>query len=597
MILSGRLPIGNTPILCRILTGATLFTIAYGWELVLPVTWRAVHTWLQRIRPPAAHPCGIGRSSRYSYGGIGLEIASVVGFQHYKPFTRKLFLRRTLLAVVDDHIPRPPPMSTCSYWLPGVATVEDSVLPKTPSSDAQDLRFPALGFDDISSYLRQPPKFDSSTQSANFSTHVSPASTFLSLSSVSVADVSVACVVSSHSISQPQTAALSDDYSGDQGELHDDTNAIPNAILDDGQVFYYVMDRIGKGGWGSVFVALTNPRDGNPNFPRKVAIKAYSKESMRRWDQFYDLVYNEEKLLRHVTSQPEGNLVTTLLSSFQDQDNVYMVMRLYPSDLCAMLANLHVDLSLDQIRFYAAELLLGIDQLQKRCIIHGDLKPENVLVTPSGHLTIADLTHAYQVDDEWRNCMWLASRKYFSVGSPGYYAPEMMNVTLLNIDGYTGQADMWTYGLMLGELYRRGPITPFHNASHEKHPELTDEWNVADDLQDLEDPALRDLLLKLLEKNPEKRIRLPDVKKHPFFEEIDWDWIEQRQWSPPFVKSVKLIGINHCIRLSTMSMNKHIPPKYIDWDFFNFKCRPEQLLDPTHGDCELQILPPELGRP
>ena len=37
----------------------------------------------------------------------------------------------------------------------------------------------------------------------------------------------------------------------------------------------------------------------------------------------------------------------------------------------------------------------------------------------------------------------------------------------------------------------------------------------------------------MLDKDPKKRITIKDIKKHPFFKEIDWNLLSQRKINPP----------------------------------------------------------------
>lgn len=43
----------------------------------------------------------------------------------------------------------------------------------------------------------------------------------------------------------------------------------------------------------------------------------------------------------------------------------------------------------------------------------------------------------------------------------------------------------------------------------------------------------RDVLIKLLQKDPEKRITINELKKHPFFDGVVWEDIPTRKNAPP----------------------------------------------------------------
>lgn len=49
----------------------------------------------------------------------------------------------------------------------------------------------------------------------------------------------------------------------------------------------------------------------------------------------------------------------------------------------------------------------------------------------------------------------------------------------------------------------------------------------------------RDLLLRLLEKDPEKRISLDEIKEHDFFKDVDWRAVEERKNSPPLKETIE----------------------------------------------------------
>jgi len=112
------------------------------------------------------------------------------------------------------------------------------------------------------------------------------------------------------------------------------------------------------------------------------------------------------------------------------------------------------------------------------------------------------------------------------VGTEDYVAPEIIAGR-----GHDFAVDWWGLGVVLYEmLYGR---TPFRGQNRKetfyrvlaKQPELVGEQT-----------PLRDLIARLLEKDPEKRIGARGVKAHPFFRGVDWDRILHVA-RPPFIPS------------------------------------------------------------
>ena len=77
-------------------------------------------------------------------------------------------------------------------------------------------------------------------------------------------------------------------------------------------------------------------------------------------------------------------------------------------------------------------------------------------------------------------------------------APE-----IINQEPYNNKVDLWSIGIIIYELF------------YKRFPKFDDNYNIISNLPD--DEYLKDLILKLLKKNPEERISWKDYFNHPFF--------------------------------------------------------------------------------
>ena len=114
--------------------------------------------------------------------------------------------------------------------------------------------------------------------------------------------------------------------------------------------------------------------------------------------------------------------------------------------------------TVDQTRFYAAEVLLALDHLHNDLkIIYRDLKPENILVDSSGHIKLTDFglsksslqLHIVGVDVSHSFC-----------GTPEYLAPE-----IIKSDGHNHMVDYWTFGCLIYEMLVGAP--PFRHQNRQ----------------------------------------------------------------------------------------------------------------------------------
>jgi len=120
---------------------------------------------------------------------------------------------------------------------------------------------------------------------------------------------------------------------------------------------------------------------------------------------------------RNFLADMDSEFVTTLKYAFMDDQTLYLILDLMIGGDLKFHLNNDKTFSEERSRFYAAEVLLGLDHIHSKGIIYRDLKLENVLVDEKGHCKISDLGLAVRMSKE-------LVKGY--AGTPGYTAPEVV---------------------------------------------------------------------------------------------------------------------------------------------------------------------------
>mmetsp|Transcript_15563 Transcript_15563/g.30555 ORF Transcript_15563/g.30555 Transcript_15563/m.30555 type:complete len:616 (-) Transcript_15563:407-2254(-) len=268
---------------------------------------------------------------------------------------------------------------------------------------------------------------------------------------------------------------------------------------------------LGRGGFGAVHAC--RKRNSGTIYAQKCINKRLVKVKSA-----LDNVMEE----RNVLTMMKSNFVTNLKYALQDEENLYLIMDLMlGGDLKFHLINAG-RFTEKRARFYAAEVLLGLEHVHKHSIIYRDMKLENVLLDHAGHCRISDLGLAVVTKVKIKGY----------AGTPGYTAPEMIKNKL-----YGPGADIFSFGVMLyrmlcGSKPFNGKIDrDLDKAVIETKPHFP---------FDIFSPQAIDLLRALLQKRPENRIGcgprgIEEIKEHPFFECIDWGLLEAGYLEPPFI--------------------------------------------------------------
>ncbi|KAI3638835.1 hypothetical protein MIR68_003333 [Amoeboaphelidium protococcarum] len=273
---------------------------------------------------------------------------------------------------------------------------------------------------------------------------------------------------------------------------------------------------LGKGSFGKVL--QVRKRDTNRIYAMKVL---YKKDIIER--QEVEHTMSERHILK-LTNHP---FLVGLKFAFQTQDKLYLVLDFMNGG--ELFYHLQQSGRFDEERaqFYGAEILLSLDHLHKQNVIYRDLKPENILLDYNGHVALTDFGLCKE------NMTTDSLTKTFC-GTAEYLAPE-----ILLGQGYGRAVDWWSLGILLYEMMHGVP--PFyadnHHAMYRKilYSDLVFPDNFS--------PLAKSLITALLDRDPKTRLGSgptdgEEIKKHPFFKNINWDNLYKKQMAPPFKPQV-----------------------------------------------------------
>ncbi|KAF2878044.1 kinase-like domain-containing protein [Massariosphaeria phaeospora] len=146
---------------------------------------------------------------------------------------------------------------------------------------------------------------------------------------------------------------------------------------------------------GSCNPSISGPATSPQHKKQVYAMKVIRKSDMLRNSQEGHLRAERDFLVASENSR----WVVPLIASFQDNKNLYLVMEyMVGGDFLGLLLREDI-LDENVAKWYVAEMILCIEEAHKMNWIHRDVKPDNFLITSSGHLKISDFGLAF--DGHW----------------------------------------------------------------------------------------------------------------------------------------------------------------------------------------------------
>ncbi|KAJ5888935.1 hypothetical protein N7495_008976 [Penicillium taxi] len=277
---------------------------------------------------------------------------------------------------------------------------------------------------------------------------------------------------------------------------------------------YVIKQEIGRGSFGAVHLAADQ-------YGNEYAVKEFSKSRLRKRAQSHMLRrlrgprrpgsgFNSP-MHRHPSGDDNESAKNPL---YLIKEEIAIMKKLNHNNLVSLIevlddptedplymADPYDD---DHCRCWFRDLILGIEYLHAQGIVHRDIKPDNCLVTNDNVLKVVDfgVSEMFEKDSD----MFTAK----SAGSPAFLPPELCVIKHGDVSGKA--ADIWSMGVTLyclryGRLpFQQHSIFDLYESIRNDPVECTDEH----------DEHFKDLISRILDKNPAKRIEMRQLREHPW---------------------------------------------------------------------------------
>ncbi len=204
---------------------------------------------------------------------------------------------------------------------------------------------------------------------------------------------------------------------------------------------YEIVSELGRGGMGVVYRARSSERMGD------VALKAVPATKGLKGPAADALARFKREILTATLVTSEN--VCEVYDAGQTDDLVYMAMELIEGTALSDLIKKEAPLPAERSLAIFEQLLKGVGACHAANVVHRDLKPDNVRVTPAGVAKIVDFGIARLVStDTMINENVFVTIKGTLSGTPAYVAPELV----MEPDLIDARADLYSLGVILYEL-------------------------------------------------------------------------------------------------------------------------------------------------
>ena len=309
--------------------------------------------------------------------------------------------------------------------------------------------------------------------------------------------------------------------------------------------FYLYGRRLGQGAFAKVNLGL------NVLTGRVVAIKSFKKKAEEKFNIKMKKIQYETELMKRFNHKN----ITKILEVFHDEEYMLIIMEYINGENLFSFVKKRRKLSEKLAKFLFRQIILGIEHIHSKNVVHRDIKLENIMIDFNNTIKICDfgIGKVLKSEDELL---------YDKCGTPMYMAPEI--ILSNENDGYKGfPVDIWSSGITL-YIMLSGTL-PFNlKSKNNKKENISFNGNKRynntylqnqiisvkpREIENISEEA-KDLLKGILNKNPEKRLTCNQILNHP--------WLKN-------AKNLDLFDINNKNNLFTKAETTMMLKTYIDY--------------------------------
>ena len=264
--------------------------------------------------------------------------------------------------------------------------------------------------------------------------------------------------------------------------------------------YYQIVQEIGKGKFALVKLGI------NKKTNQKVAIKIIKKSSLVT-NKDEELIRTEIDILK-LCHHPN---IIQLYDHFENNEYIFIVTEyIKGGTLNDYLKKFRFKFSENHIAHIAYQIGKGLNYLHQYGIVHRDLKPENIMITEFNNNGIVKI-----MDFGLSKIVGPKDSLNEGYGSLSYCAPEILLRT-----PYNKEVDVWSLGVII--YYMLTGKNPFRGKTQHQVAKKIAFGEIDYNEDDWENKSFTviNLIQKMLEKNPNKRIKIEDFLKDLWFKKF-----------------------------------------------------------------------------
>ena len=279
---------------------------------------------------------------------------------------------------------------------------------------------------------------------------------------------------------------------------------------------FQMTKEIGKGKFGKVYIGI------HEETKEKVAIKQIPKSKEVDIQSIYDEINIQKKLFHPYLCKMycviENNDYIFIVNEFCSGGEIFKILeekidRFEEPQACKIFT----------------QILSGLEYLHNNYISHRDIKLENMIFDEyeDAKLTDFGLSKSFEGNVSFNK----------AVGSPMYAAPE-----ILKSQDYKGQiADIWSMGICLYVMVCADFPFSGEDINDLVRNVIKNNFDYPTEIQ-ISD-SYKDLVNKILEKDPNKRLTIEQIKQHPWMHINDFNFMK----SPGIIINKDILPVDTCI--------------------------------------------------